>query len=168
MTAPVRPATGPDVRGRAAWASSFLGFPIGGLAAIAAVGRVDSPTAALVGGAVTGLVIGGAQALATRALRDRGRRLPPVAWIAATTVGTAVGLALGASAVGFSTSLGALALQGALTGVVLGPLQALALPGGVAAVAVGRRGARPPRRWVDRHHAGRRRGGRAVHDLRRR
>src|SRR3954447_21491972 len=89
MTAPVRPATGPDVRGRAAWASSILGFPIGGVAAIPAVGRVDSPTA--------------------------------------TTVGTAVGLTLGASAVGFSTSLGALALQGALAGAVLGPLQALAL-----------------------------------------
>ena len=67
---------------------------------------------------------------ASRALRDRGRRLPPAAWVAATTVGTAVGLALGASAVGFSTSLGALALQGALTSAVLGPLQALALPGG--------------------------------------
>src|SRR3954454_10801633 len=130
MTAPVRPTTGPDLRGRAAWAASFLGFPTGGLAAIAAVGRVDSPTAALVGGAVTGVVVGGAQALAGRALRDRGRRLPPAARGAATTVGTAVGLALGASAVGFSTSLGALALQGALTGVVLGPLQALALRAG--------------------------------------
>src|SRR3954447_765160 len=92
MTASVRPATGPDVRGRTAWAASFLGFPTGGSAAIAAVGRVDSPTAALVGGALTGVVVGGAQVLATRALRDRGRRLPPVAWIAATTVGTAVGV----------------------------------------------------------------------------
>lgn len=37
------------------------------------------------------------------------------------------GLLLGASTVGFDTGLGDLALQGALTGVVVGPVQALAL-----------------------------------------
>lgn len=41
----------------------------------------------------------------------------------------ALGLLLGASTVGFDTGLGDLALQGALTGVVVGPVQALALAG---------------------------------------
>jgi hypothetical protein len=45
-------------------------------------------------------------------------------------------LLLGAATVGFGTSLADLALMGALTGLVLGPAQALALP----------RAARP--RWV--------------------
>ncbi len=41
----------------------------------------------------------------------------------------ALGLLLGASTVGFDAGLGDLALQGALTGVVVGPVQALALAG---------------------------------------
>lgn len=39
-----------------------------------------------------------------------------------------LGLLLGASAVGYGTSLGELAVMGALTGTVLGVAQALALP----------------------------------------
>ena len=41
-----------------------------------------------------------------------------------------LGLLLGAVAVGYRTGLGDLAVQGALTGLVLGPVQALALPEG--------------------------------------
>jgi len=47
----------------------------------------------------------------------------------------ALGLLLGASTVGFDTGLGDLALQGALTGVVVGPVQALALAGRAGWVA---------------------------------
>ncbi len=86
-----------------------------------------STGAAAVGGAVTGLVIGLAQALAVRTLRDRDR-LPVLAWPLATAAGVGAGLALGATAVGFATTLPALALQGLLTGLLVGPLQALALP----------------------------------------
>ena len=127
---PLRTAPGPDLRGRLAWGASFLAFPVAGLAGAAVAGPVDTPLAALLGGAVTGLVIGAGQALASRALRRPGRRLPALRWIGATAVGVGVGLALGASAVGFATTLPALALQGALTGLVAGPLQALALPAG--------------------------------------
>jgi hypothetical protein len=41
-----------------------------------------------------------------------------------------LGLLLGAIAVGYDTDLADLALMGALTGLVLGPAQALALPAG--------------------------------------
>ena len=104
------------------WTAGFLAFPIAGLAGTAAAGRVDSPIAALLGGAVAGLVLGAGQALASR------RRLDPRRWIPATGVGMGIGLLLGASVVDYGTSLADLALMGALTGLVLGPAQALALP----------------------------------------
>lgn len=106
----------------ALWTAGFLAFPLAGLAGTATAGRVDDPVAALLGGAVAGLVIGIGQALVSR------RRLPALRWSAATATGMGLGLLLGASAVGFGTGLGELTAQGALTGLILGPAQALALP----------------------------------------
>ena len=124
-----------DVRGHRAvsswllWSLAFLSFPIAGLVGLATVERVDSPAAALLGGMTTGAVIGAAQWLVSRG------RLRPLRWIAATSLGMGLGLLLGASAVGFGTSLGDLATMGALTGAILGAGQALVLP------------ARGSRRW---------------------
>jgi hypothetical protein len=104
------------------WTAGFLAFPVAGLAGTAAAGRVEDPGSALVGGLVTGLVIGAAQALASR------RRLDPRRWVPATTLGMGAGLLLGSWIVDYQTSLTGLALMGAMTGLVLGPAQALALP----------------------------------------
>lgn len=104
------------------WTAGFLAFPLAGLGGTAAAGRVDGPIAALLGGAVAGLVLGAGQALASR------RRLHPRRWIPATAAGMGIGLLLGASIVDYGTSLADLALMGALTGLVLGPAQAVALP----------------------------------------
>lgn len=112
------------------WTAGFLAFPLAGLAGTAAAGRVDSPTAALLGGTIAGLALGAGQALASR------RRLDPRWWILATGVGMGIGLLLGAAVVDYGTSLADLALMGAVTGLVLGPAQALALP------------RRSRRRWV--------------------
>lgn len=106
------------------WTAGFLAFPLAGLAGTAVTGRADDPIAALLGGAVTGLVIGAGQTLASRG------RLDVRKWVPATAVGMGAGLLLGAVAVGYQTSLVDLALMGALTGLVLGPAQALALPRG--------------------------------------
>jgi hypothetical protein len=106
----------------ALWTAGFLAFPLAGLAGTAAAGGVDDPLAAVLGGAVAGLIIGAVQALVSR------RRLPALRWCLATGIGMGLGLLLGAAAVGYRTGLGDLALQGALTGLVLGPAQALALP----------------------------------------
>jgi hypothetical protein len=104
------------------WTAAFLAFPIAGLAGTAVAGRVDDAGAALIGGTVTGLVIGVAQTLVSR------RRLDPLRWLPASAVGMGAGLLLGAWAVDYRTSLADLAVMGALTGLVLGPAQALALP----------------------------------------
>jgi hypothetical protein len=106
------------------WTAGFLAFPIAGLAGTGVAGRVDSPLAALLGGAVAGLVIGLGQTLASLGRLDIRR------WVPATGLGMGLGLLLGAVTVGYGTSLADLALMGALTGLILGPAQALALPRG--------------------------------------
>ena len=116
--------TSPRLRTWLVWTAGFLAFPLAGLAGTAVVGRVDSPLAALVGGAVAGLGIGLGQTLASRGRLDIRR------WVPATGIGMGLGLLLGAVVVDYRTSLPDLALMGALTGLVLGPAQALALPRG--------------------------------------
>ncbi|MGW8765141.1 hypothetical protein ACWGN5_21820 [Streptomyces sp. NPDC055815] len=104
------------------WTAGFLAFPIGGLAGRAAAGPVDDAMSALVGGVVTGAVIGAGQALLSSG------RLSPPRWAAATAAGSGLGLLLGAALVGYRTDLGSLALMGAVEGVLLGVAQACALP----------------------------------------
>jgi hypothetical protein len=104
------------------WLISFLGFPLGGFAALLLTGPVNNATAALTGGLLTGVVLGAAQAWALRL--DR-RAL--VAWAFATAIGMAVGLAVGANLVSFSSGLADLALQGAVCGAAVGLTQAAVL-----------------------------------------
>lgn len=103
------------------WMPTVLGFPAGGLLA-EVVGHVDSPAPAIAGGAITGAILGFAQWFAMRRTGPS-----PTAWIIATAVGFAAGLGLGAAAAGYHTNTGALALQGAITGAVVGATQAAAL-----------------------------------------
>jgi len=117
-----------DSRGRvnwprlATWTAGFIAFPIAGLAGRAVIGNVDDPISALVGGGIAGAVIGTGQWLASR--REVGE---PVQWIGASAGGMGVGLLAGAAAVNYETEIGDLALMGAITGVALGPAQAIVL-----------------------------------------
>ena len=104
------------------WLASFVGFPLGGLAAMLLVGPVDSTVAAVLGGLVTGSVLGTAQAVALRADRRTAVR-----WVLATALGLTAGLTLGSGLVGFGTGLSDLALQGAVSGALVGLAQALAI-----------------------------------------
>jgi hypothetical protein len=104
-----------------AWPLAILvGFPIGGLVANSVVGPVDRVAAALACGLIAGAVIGIAQWLALRPLVGW-------IWIAATSVGMAAGLAVGAALVDYGIGRGDLVLMGALTGAGVGVLQALVL-----------------------------------------
>ena len=84
------------------------------------MGAVDSVGAALAGGLIAGAVVGAAQWLALR-------QFVPWLWIAATALGMGVGLAVGAALVDYSIDRGDLMLMGAITGLVVGVLQALVL-----------------------------------------
>jgi hypothetical protein len=104
------------------WSLGFLAFIVGGAAATLLVGRVDDAVAALVGGIVAGAVVGAGQWLAAR-----GRLGDPRAWIPGTALAMGVGLLAGGAAVGYRTGLRDLALGGAITGVVIGVVQAYLL-----------------------------------------
>ena len=104
------------------WIVTFAGFPAGGFAAMLLVGPVDSPLTAAAGGLVTGAILGAVQAFGL------GRSGPPAwQWITATAVGLLVGLTAGAAAVDYATSLTALVIQGAVTGLAVGAAQAVVL-----------------------------------------
>ncbi|WP_105034011.1 hypothetical protein [Cryobacterium aureum] len=104
------------------WLVGALAFPVAGLAGIAVGGRLSNPVSALIGGAVCGVVIGLGQVLVSR------KRLNPLSWIPLTAIGMGVGLLFGSTVVNYRTTLAELALMGAITGLVLGIAQAIALP----------------------------------------
>jgi hypothetical protein len=116
-----------NVKGWLLWTAAFVSFPIAGIAAGFAVGRINDAIAALVGGLIAGAVIGFGQWLAARRLLG-----DPLAWIAATAAAMGIGLLAGAWAVGYGTSVGELALMGAITGIPVGAAQAFLLRDRVA------------------------------------
>lgn len=112
------------------WLVTFIGFPLGGLVAELVAGPVDTLTAALVGGAITGAILGSVQAWALRP-----NRVAAGPWIGATAAGLAVGLGVGAAVVDYGTSMGDLAVQGAVCGLTVGLAQAVVLRARVGAIA---------------------------------
>jgi uncharacterized membrane protein len=116
-----------NVRAWLLWTAGFLAFPIAGVLATAVTGRINDFSSALIGGMVAGAVIGAGQWLVARRLLGN-----PQAWIPATALAMGIGLAVGAWAVGYGTSLGELALMGFITGIPLGVAQAYLLRDRVA------------------------------------
>jgi hypothetical protein len=119
--APAAAAPGP-LRTAARWMVTFVGFPLGGLTTDLLVGPVDSLVSALLGGLVTGGILGAVQAWGL------GRNRPsPARWIVATALGLMVGLVAATWMVDFRTGLADLAVQGAVCGAAVGILQAVVL-----------------------------------------
>jgi hypothetical protein len=104
------------------WVAVAVAFPIAGLIGWTLGGRVDGVDAALVGGALTGAGLGAVQWWAAKGALGRA-----AAWIGSSAAGYAAGLAAGAALVGYDTDLGDLAAMGAVSGLVLGVAQGLAL-----------------------------------------
>ncbi len=104
------------------WVAVALAFPIAGYVGWAISGPIDSVATALLGGAVTGAGLGAVQWWAASGTLGRA-----AAWIGASALGYAVGLAAGAALVGYDTGVGALALMGLVSGTLLGFTQGLVL-----------------------------------------
>jgi hypothetical protein len=104
------------------WMAVWLAFPVAGLIGWTIGGRVDAVDAALVGGALTGAGLAAVEWWAAKGALGR-----PAAWIGASAVGYAVGLAAGAALVGYEIDLGALAVMGLVSGAALGAAQGLVL-----------------------------------------
>lgn len=100
------------------WVFAFLSFPIAGVLAIFVV-PVTTPLRALIAGAIGGAALGLIQWLVLRA------RLPSLSiwWVAATSIGMAVGLALGIAFLGSETAGNVLLWRGAITGLFIGVAQ---------------------------------------------
>jgi hypothetical protein len=79
-----------SVKGWLLWTLGFLSFPLAGVAAQAATGRINEAVSALIGGLVAGAVIGAGQWLVARRLLG-----DPLAWIAATAAAMGIGLLAG-------------------------------------------------------------------------
>jgi hypothetical protein len=110
-----------NVRAWLLWTAGFLAFPIAGVLAEAITGRINDVGSALLGGMVAGAVISTGQWLVARRLLDAQT------WIPVTALAMGIGLMVGAWVVGYGTSLGELALMGAITGIPLGAAQAYLL-----------------------------------------
>ena len=104
------------------WTAGFVAFIIGGALATGVTGRINDLGSALIGGMIAGAVIGTGQWLVARRLLGN-----PQTWIPATALAMGIGLGVGAWVVGYGTSLGELALMGAITGIPLGAAQAYLL-----------------------------------------
>jgi hypothetical protein len=103
------------------WLLTALAFPPSGYVATAVAGRIDSVPAAVLGGLVAGAGIGTAQ---WALLRHRG---VGVTWVAATAVGLAAGVAVGAALVSYRTDISSLMLMGATSGFAVGLAQGATL-----------------------------------------
>ena len=131
-----RAATRHSFRGKdlAWWCLSFVGFPIGGLVAEAIVGPIDGVWSAVIAGAIAGAAIGAAQWFALRQIgldaSTSGlfvRRNGALAWIGMTAAGLALGLGVGVAIFDYGTSVGDLAVLGAVSGLGVGAAQWLVL-----------------------------------------
>ena len=113
------------------WLVTFIGFPLGGFAADVLTGPVDGLRAALLGGLITGTILGAVQAWGFGPGRPSAGR-----WIVATAIGLMAGLGIGAAAVDYRTSLSALVVQGAICGIAVGAGQAVVLWGRLGRLAL--------------------------------
>ncbi len=104
------------------WLLAFLGFPIGGGLTYLIIGAVDDPIKGVIGGAIAGAFIGGAQWLALRSDRD-----VDATWVAVTTTGLAAGIGLSTALLGRESDVNSVIGRAALTGITLGAAQAYQL-----------------------------------------
>ncbi len=104
------------------WGIAFVGFPIGGLVANRIVGAVSNPVSAILAGAITGAVVGGAQWLVLKSQMP----LSPL-YILATSVGMSLGLGISVALFGNETNGNELFVRAFITGLGIAIAQGIVL-----------------------------------------
>src|SRR5262249_16121266 len=112
-----------EIKRWARWVGTFIGFPLAGVTARLVAGNIDDIGSAALGGLTGGAVLGIVQALIGGLDRSDWLR-----WRGATGGGLAVGLTVGANAVGFATDTSSLMVMGVISGGCVGVAQALSVP----------------------------------------
>lgn len=102
-----------DIKAWLRWTAVLFVFPVAGLLARAVAGPADDFGAALLSGAIAGVLLGAGMWIAL------GRTVPAI-WIPLTAGGLAVGLAFGAALVGYRTGMVDLISMGAVSGLAMG------------------------------------------------
>ncbi len=102
------------------WLLAFIAFPIGGALTYLIIGALDTPLKGIMGGALAGVVLGGAQWLALRHTHPVNTR-----WIVFTGAGLAVGVGASIALVGAGTDPNSIVLRAAIAGIALGAAQAV-------------------------------------------
>ncbi len=104
------------------WLLAFLGFPIGGGITYLIIGSIDNPLKGVIGGAIAGAFIGGAQCLALRSDRD-----VDATWVAVSSTGLAGGVGLSTALLGTDTDVNSIVARAVVTGVIWSAAQAYQL-----------------------------------------
>jgi hypothetical protein len=104
------------------WFLAFLGFPIAGILANL-LGPVSTSVRAILAGAIAGASLGLTQWLVLKS------RLPLelTRWVIATSIGFAIGLAIGTAFIGTETGGNELLWRAAITGLCIGVAQCIVL-----------------------------------------
>ncbi|NOK61245.1 MAG: hypothetical protein GFH27_549305n14 [Chloroflexi bacterium AL-W] len=106
----------------ARWVGAFIGFPMGGLVAIALVGKIETSLDGLIGGLAAGAVIGAGHWIASRQTK-----LLDWSWIIAMSLGLGIGNAVSMALFGAATDATSITIRAVVTGGTLGILQWIAL-----------------------------------------
>ena len=100
------------------WLLASFAFSLGGGLTRFLVGPADHPGAALAGGLIVGVLLGGGQWIPLRKFLPVGG-----AWIAATTIGTAIGIGSASLAFGGASTISSQILSWLIAGVAVGCAQ---------------------------------------------
>lgn len=109
---------------------TLLAFPIGGEIVALTIGSVRTNTDALIGGAIVGIVLGALQFWALKPLNVSAT------WVVSSAISLSIGSFIAALVTGLETTSSSLAIQGLISGALVGAGQGLIQKFSIASIAI--------------------------------